>query len=428
MDSSHGPQPLTSARVYVVQDGARRHYAVPRVFCRAGILEKMAVMGYVAPGSWSERIVRAIRPLNPGRVDKLLARQAEELSGHLVHQSWWRNLSAAWGSRKAQSKESGYEIYRQALDRLVRSGGFGKANLLFGYVRNVPPALLDHARSCGLATLGDQMIAPAWIERRELSIQQERFPGWETDDEQRDHARTESIERQTWDRLDALTCGSAYVRDGLIESGVAADRVSMVPYPVDTDRWRPADRRGRVGPVTVGFVGRVGLRKGAPYFFEAARKLSGRAVRFVMVGPTSLRREVVAAHGGGVELVGAVARPEVARWLERFDLLYFPSTCEGASAAVNEAMASGLPVVVSPNSGSIARDGEDGYVVAYDDTEAACQRLATLIEDPERRAEMGRSARANAEQHGLTHYGSGLAAVVRQTLSINGSASDCPER
>jgi len=58
-----------------------------------------------------------------------------------------------------------------------------------------------------------------------------------------------------------------------------------------------------------------------------------------------------------------------------------------------EAMASGLPIVTTPNSGSLVRDGVDGYVVPYDDVDQQCARLNDLICNPELRREMGKCAR-----------------------------------
>jgi len=86
-----------------------------------------------------------------------------------------------------------------------------------------------------------------------------------------------------------------------------------------------------------------------------------------MVGPVHLRADVVARYRDVVQVVGPVPRAEVAGWLNRFDMLLFPTTCEGSAGSLMEAMAGGLPVVTSPNSGTVARDGveelgDDGRV------------------------------------------------------------------
>jgi len=84
--------------------------------------------------------------------------------------------------------------------------------------------------------------------------------------------------------------------------------------------------------VLVGFVGAVGLRKGAPYFLEVARRSRGSTVRFVMVGPVQLPEAAIKRMSESVELVGRVPRNQAVAWLLKFDMLLFPSTCEGSAA------------------------------------------------------------------------------------------------
>jgi glycosyltransferase involved in cell wall biosynthesis len=112
----------------------------------------------------------------------------------------------------------------------------------------------------------------------------------------------------------------------------------------------------------------------------------------------------VAKHAGEVRLVGNQSRKEIGDWLEQFDILYFPSTCEGSVGAVMEAMTCGLPVVCSPNSGSVIRHGIDGYLFAYDDLDGAAACLERLVRDPELRRHIGRAAHERSRQFDLEAY------------------------
>ena len=62
-------------------------------------------------------------------------------------------------------------------------------------------------------------------------------------------------------------------------------------------------------------------------------------------------------------------------------------------------MASGLPVVTTPNAGSVVRDGKDGFIVPVRDVDALRARIEQLYRDPELRTEMGRSAAAHAADY-----------------------------
>src|SRR5262249_17757694 len=117
---------------------------------------------------------------------------------------------------------------------------------------------------------------------------------------------------------------------------------------------------------------------------------------------------------GMVEVVGRVPRSAVRDWLNRFDVFFFPSTCEGSAGAVVEAMGAGLPGVTSPNSGTTVRDGVDGFIADYADVDRYADQIARLAAAPDLRAEMGRAAYGRHAVHQPDRYGDALAAVIRR--------------
>ena len=181
-------------------------------------------------------------------------------------------------------------------------------NALFGFVRNIDPQLCEFAREKKLRVITDQMIAPMAEEERQAALQQQRWPGWQTETPSAGAALVRQVEERTWKTSDHITCASDYVREGLLAQKIPAGRISVLPYPLDATHFPFVNRAGRRGAVTVGFVGAVGLRKGAPYFFEVARRLASPALRFVMVGPVQLDAKIAAEKKGPVELVGVVPR------------------------------------------------------------------------------------------------------------------------
>jgi glycosyltransferase involved in cell wall biosynthesis len=136
-----------------------------------------------------------------------------------------------------------------------------------------------------------------------------------------------------------------------------------------------------------------------------------------MIGGIELFDKAVAAHRGSVELLGGKSRQEAAELMREMDVFYFPSTCEGSAGSVMEAMMAGLPIVCSPNSGSVVRDGVDGFIVPYHDTEQAAERLAQLANDTELRISMGRAARARAASFDVEHYSRGWVQILNRLLT-----------
>ena len=74
------------------------------------------------------------------------------------------------------------------------------------------------------------------------------------------------------------------------------------------------------------------------------------------------------------------------------DVFVLPSICEGSATVIYEAIGYGLPVVTTPNAGSVVRDGVEGFVVPIRDVAAIIQSLDRLSSDPQLRLEMSHRA------------------------------------
>jgi glycosyltransferase involved in cell wall biosynthesis len=402
-------------RVALVQDGARGHYGLALALQRAGILEVVFTDFFVRRGRLLDRASHVIDRFGPRTARRMFDRQCPELDGARVRTHLLRRV---WQEFRSRHFRDSYQYFRwQARDngKWIQSRLPPSVNILMGFVRNLDPRLCEVAASRGIQCVGDQMIAPGITERDEARIAHERFPGWEAASPTALDTLIE-MESETWDVLTAISCPSEYVKNELVKAGVAKEKIHVINYPVDENAFHYVDRRGRKAPLKVGFVGQVGLRKGVPYFSQVASRFSPNEVQFYLVGHSLLTPEAarnVAAHA----TITSALRSEVPRYLAEFDLIYFPTTCEGSAYALMEAMATGLPVVTSPNSGTVARHGIEGFLCPYDDIDAATEYIHMLVRDEELRLNMGRAARARYLQFGMSNYSACLAAMCRDLLS-----------
>ena len=417
-------------RVAFVHATARFHYALAVAVQRAGMLEHMYTDWFSSPGSLQARVAGLIRLVNKDLGQRMLERRNDEIDpAKVVRHSTLPMLMAQRSlRRRVENRWEGVSKYIARSAQLLLDKGFGNANVMMAYLRDNDPTLYAGARQRGLVTVGDQIIAPAAIEHEELMAQFRRWPEWQRPEWFDYLPAVAEVERQSWVHCDHITCGSEYVKEGLVREGVAADKVSVLPYPLKVENYPYAERkRDGSEPVTVGFVGHVHLRKGVPYFVEVAKRLRGRGIRFVLVGPNYLNQAMVDAHKDVVDVVGAVPRSQVGDWLRRFDLLLFPSTCEGSATAVLEAMSTGLPVVTSPNSGTVARHGTEGFISAYDDIEAMAESVERLASNPSLRLEMGRAASKRAGEFTIDWYSREIGRLLTRLVEGNAGQAGAPE-
>jgi glycosyltransferase involved in cell wall biosynthesis len=207
---------------------------------------------------------------------------------------------------------------------------------------------------------------------------------------------------------------SDYVRDSLLEIGVDGARIAMLPYGVDPARFTPGPPRPAGAPFRILFVGQIGQKKGIKYLLEAVRRLALPKSELVLAGRVIGSGRALAPYRDLFRHVAHVPYGEVHRLYQEADIFVFPSLHEGSAFANLEAMASGLPVITTPNAGSLVRDGEDGYVVPIRDVDALMARIEALHRDRALRARMGASARACAIAHGWNRHCTELDAWLRR--------------
>lgn len=231
------------------------------------------------------------------------------------------------------------------------------------------------------------------------------------------------IERCRLEALEAdrVLVPSDYVRDTLVERGTAAERIAVLPYGVDIQRFQPAPRQDRK-TFRLLFVGSLSQRKGIKYLLEAVRRLKLPEAELVLVGRMIGDAAAFRPYEGLFRRVAHVPYHEVHRLYTDADLFVYPSLHEGSAFATYEALASGLPVIATPNTGSVVRDGVDGFLVPPRDVDALMAKIELLYRDRGRRDEMARNARARAEQFTWGAYRERLAGLF-DTFGADRSSS-----
>jgi glycosyltransferase involved in cell wall biosynthesis len=221
---------------------------------------------------------------------------------------------------------------------------------------------------------------------------------------------------------DAILVGSRYVRDTFVAEGVAPAKILVAAYGVDVQLYSPLPQPRPPGRFEVVFAGQIGQRKGLSYLLRAYRAFAHADSRLTLVGSIVGSTEPLQPYRELFRHVPHLTRPALAEVLRSADVLVLPSLVEGMPLTVLEAMACGLPVIVTANGPQdVVRDGIDGYLVPSRDAAAIGERLERLYRDRELRVALGRNARARALEFTWSAY---AARVERQLdeLAAGGSA------
>lgn len=187
-------------------------------------------------------------------------------------------------------------------------------------------------------------------------------------------------------------------RAGLLRRGI--DRQLFNPQKRDR-RWLAAAYGIPAERLVVICAGRLNRGKNVLFLAEAMAALIARGVdaHLLCAGDGDERAAILDRLGPRAACPGSIAPPELARLYAAADLFAFPSRIEESANVVLEALASGLPVLLTRDSGmgrAIA-DGETGMVLSGGDPLPWVEAMAMLAGNPERRRRMGAAARRHAE-------------------------------
>jgi len=227
--------------------------------------------------------------------------------------------------------------------------------------------------------------------------------------------------REEIGQADMILVGSDFVKDSLLRTGVAAHKVAVLPYGANLDLFHPPARREPCEPLTAVYAGQLTLRKGVTYLLEAFQGIQQSVCRLLLIGGRAEDARLLDRYGVVFEHVPFVPRTELARLLREADFFVYPSLLDGSALVTYEALASGLPVITTPNSGSVVRDRIEGFIVPPRDVDALRDRIERLIRDRDLRREMSLNARKRAEEYSWSKYHERLAALVRASLKLGGS-------
>lgn len=206
---------------------------------------------------------------------------------------------------------------------------------------------------------------------------------------------------------------SEHVR--LTLAGVVPDeKIRVVTYGAPKVRPRKPPESRQSGPLNVLFVGALAQHKGISYLLDAVDGL-GAQVSLTLVGRRFRPNARVDEACGRWRWFDSLPHIEVMNLMQESDVLVLPSLTEGCALVVLEALACGLPVIVTPNTGSLefVSDRREGYVVPIRRADLIAERLAALCRDRELLAAMSRNAQIAAAKNSWETYRARWADAVR---------------
>jgi glycosyltransferase involved in cell wall biosynthesis len=179
------------------------------------------------------------------------------------------------------------------------------------------------------------------------------------------------------EHVDYVLAPSSFVARSFLERGFRPEQILRNIFPLDLSCFSPpVEPRPKSRPLTLIATGSLSLRKGCPYMFEAVRIVRKKVPGVRLLLSDSLQdsaKPVLARYRDlPVEWSPGLPHPQLAERLRGADIFLLPSLEDGFARTVTEALACGLPAIVTSNTGAsdLIQSGVNGEVVPIRDAQA----------------------------------------------------------
>jgi glycosyltransferase involved in cell wall biosynthesis len=394
-------------RWVVVHDSERDHYEIPLAMAEAGVLERFVTDWYTPLDQrlwqWISKtraarstfgIAKRYRPELPSRLtqdnkagfasvylrskllrrpflDEVLGGQTGRAAAELANRNSCHMLAASYSAATA------FEGLRPGLKRVL-------------FQVHPHPRFL---RSLYQAKMAEDEDYAGLVYEPETGLSEANLARWELES----------------NLADQILCASNFTRRSLMESGVSADKITVIPYGVASETFQYGFP-DKDAPLKVLYVGQKVARKGLRTLLRVWRQLQPANANLVLAGGHVRNDSVLDGYDGIYTEAPRISIAGLVRLFQQADLFVLPSLAEGFGHVYLEALSCGVPIVCTENTGAadIIKNGESGWILPAGDAVALADCLSWATAHRSQLREMRSAARAVAEKYSWTRFRQGI--------------------
>ena len=305
------------------------------------------------------------------------------------------------------NKKRVYQLRNLLFQALIPSQLIRKTDVVIGF-DTASSILGARCRALGRPFLLDQTAVSKTTSSR-WAVEMGRAP---------DQAFEFHREQKEIQSSDALVVASTFCKESFLE---AAKKIHVNPYGTSfSAQSKKADTQPKEKTLKLLFAGNATWNKGIRQLEQlwnlGKRDWPSQATLTVAGAVAPELRERLLS--GGCKVTGRLLSNDLQQLMASNDILLFPSLYEGFGLVVLEAMAQGMVVLGSMNSGArdVIQDGLDGFLFPAGEIQGMAKTLADLMQNPDRKDRIGRAASEKAKRFTWEAYGKRYEQILSQTL------------
>lgn len=332
------------------------------------------------------------------------------LMSHEIHNRGWRQLSRITASR-FNPQYLIFELYDRHASWHLRAPGD-----IFVGLSGCSLHSLRRARRMGAKTVLERGSSHILYQRKILEEEYARF-GMKREVV---HPRVVERELREYQEADFIAIPSQFVKGTFLQYGIPEEKLIQIPYGVNLHHFYPIPKDDTIFRVI--HCANLSLRKGVPYLLQAFSELKMKDAELWLIGGVTdeVRSFLSRFASPSIKLKGQLPETELYKYMSQGSVFCLASIEEGLAMVQPMAMACGLPVICTTNTGGadLVREGREGFIVPIRDVEALKEKILYFYEHPEAGRNMGKSARLRVQAgFSWSDYGHKMIAAYRKILS-----------
>ena len=224
-------------------------------------------------------------------------------------------------------------------------------------------------------------------------------------------------ELREYEEADYVSVPSSFAKKTFLDEGYPEEKVVHIPYGADINEFNPIPKEDKTFRII--YCGGINLRKGVHYLLKAFYELNLPGAELWLIGRISeeIKPFIKKYDSGKVFCKGPYAQSELYKYYSQGSVFAIMSVEEGMAMVMLQAMACGLPVICTNNTGGedIIRGGVDGFTIFARDVEKLKEKLIYMYENQNICKNMGRNARERAgKEFTWDNYGERIANIYER--------------
>ncbi len=340
--------------------------------------------------------------ISPDKVDSLLI--------HEIHNRAWRKIS-----RFTESLFNPQYMIFELFDRQAARHIMNQSDIFAG-LSGCSLYSLRRARQMGAKTVLERGSTHMLYQRKILEEEYARFGMRKTVV----HPRVVERELREYQEADFISVPSQFVKGTFLQYGIPEEKLIQIPYGVNLTHFYPVPKEDKTFRII--HCANLSLMKGVPYLLQAFSELKLKDAELWLIGSVTdeVRPFLSRFASPSIMLKGQFPETELYKYMSQGSVFCLASIEEGLAMVQPMAMACGLPVICTTNTGGgdLIREGREGFIVPIRDVAALKEKILYCYENPEEARRMGEAARERVRT-GFTwaDHGDKMMACYRSILA-----------